>query len=126
MFGRILWRHVCDKMRRLCSKSINTSESVITVGNALQSHRRRIPTWYEEFLSFGYLVAQKPETFGVRLTYKSVTHEGFFDGGCGECWNTFNTRGRCPGCGHQWRWTACLNCSGWSLHEHWYEIESKN
>jgi hypothetical protein len=50
----------------------------------------------------------------------------FFDGGCGECWNTFSTRGRCAGCGHQWRWTACLNCSGWSPHEHWYEIESKN
>jgi len=45
----------------------------------------------------------------------------FFADGCGECWNTFNTRGLCPGCGHQWRWTACLNCSGWSLHESWYE-----
>ena len=48
----------------------------------------------------------------------------FFADGCGTCWNTFNTRGRCPGCGHQWRWTACLNCEGWSLHSDWYENES--
>jgi hypothetical protein len=46
--------------------------------------------------------------------------ENFF-GGCGSWWNTFQTRGRCPGCGHQWRWTACLRCTKWSLHEDWYE-----
>ena len=45
--------------------------------------------------------------------------EHFFDG-CGTTWNTFNTRGLCPGCAHQWRWTACLRCDGWSLHEAWY------
>jgi len=44
----------------------------------------------------------------------------FFQHGCGAYWNTFTTRGRCPDCGHQWRWTACLSCAGWSLHEHWY------
>ncbi len=49
----------------------------------------------------------------------------FFDDGCGTCWNTFNTGGHCPGCGHQWRWTACLNCEAWSLHADWYENESK-
>ncbi|HSK30229.1 MAG TPA: GIY-YIG nuclease family protein, partial [Candidatus Limnocylindria bacterium] len=49
----------------------------------------------------------------------------FFDDGCGACWNTFSTRGRCPGCGHQWRWTACLNCAGWSLHTDWYAKESE-
>jgi hypothetical protein len=43
--------------------------------------------------------------------------------GCGTTWNTFSTRGRCPGCGHQWRWTSCLRCAGWSLHEDWYEEE---
>lgn len=48
----------------------------------------------------------------------------FFNDGCGACWNTFATRGRCPGCGHQWRWTACLNCEGWSLHADWYAKES--
>jgi len=48
----------------------------------------------------------------------------FFTDGCGACWNTFSTHGRCPSCGHQWRWTACLNCSGWSPHEDWYEDSS--
>lgn len=41
--------------------------------------------------------------------------------GCGTAWNTFTTRGLCPGCQHQWQWTSCLRCSGWSLHEDWYE-----
>jgi len=49
----------------------------------------------------------------------------YYEDGCGECWNTFNTRGRCPGCQHRWRWTACLNCAGWSLHEDWYEKTSE-
>jgi hypothetical protein len=43
-----------------------------------------------------------------------------FPGGCGTSWNTFSTRGRCPGCQHQWRWTKCLRCDDWSLHEAWY------
>ena len=45
----------------------------------------------------------------------------YFYGGCGTEWNTFDTRGLCPGCGHQWRWTFCLSCWEWSLHEDWYE-----
>jgi hypothetical protein len=45
----------------------------------------------------------------------------FFFGGCGTAWNTFDTRGRCPGCGYQWRHTACLRCGAYSLHETWYE-----
>jgi hypothetical protein len=45
----------------------------------------------------------------------------YFFGGCGTSWNTFDTRGLCPGCKHQWIWTACLSCDGWSLHEDWYE-----
>jgi hypothetical protein len=49
----------------------------------------------------------------------------FFADGCGTRWNTFSTRGRCPSCGHHWLWTACLNCTGWSLHADWYELESK-
>ncbi|MBS1796282.1 MAG: hypothetical protein JSS81_20690 [Acidobacteria bacterium] len=44
-----------------------------------------------------------------------------FDGGCYTVWNTFETRGRCPGCNHQWRWTICPRCHGWSLHNDWYE-----
>jgi hypothetical protein len=50
--------------------------------------------------------------------------EYFFDG-CGMIWDTFTTRGLCPGCGHQWRWTSCLRCFGWSLHEEWYKQEEE-
>lgn len=42
---------------------------------------------------------------------------------CGTTWNTFETRGRCPGCGHQWKWTSCLRCGGFSLHEDWYACD---
>jgi hypothetical protein len=48
------------------------------------------------------------------------TPEPFF-GGCGTIWNTFATGGKCPGCSHQWKWTSCLRCAGWSLHKDWYE-----
>jgi len=40
---------------------------------------------------------------------------------CGTVWNTFSTKGRCPGCSHQWRWTSCHRCGQWSLHDDWYE-----
>jgi hypothetical protein len=40
---------------------------------------------------------------------------------CGTSFHTFRTRGRCPGCQHQWQWTSCLSCHEWSLHEDWYE-----
>jgi hypothetical protein len=43
---------------------------------------------------------------------------------CGTTWNTFLTRGLCPGCTHQWQWTSCLRCEGWSLHEDWYGLRS--
>lgn len=45
----------------------------------------------------------------------------FFFGGCGTQWNTFDTGGRCPGCGHQWIWTSCLRCGQNSKHVDWYE-----
>jgi hypothetical protein len=48
-----------------------------------------------------------------------------FRGGCGMSWNTFTTRGRCPGCNHQWRWTSCLACGQWSLHEDWYQTDDR-
>jgi DNA-directed RNA polymerase subunit RPC12/RpoP len=53
------------------------------------------------------------------------TPEPHFEG-CGTVWNTFSTRGRCPGCGHQWLWTTCLRCGQPSLHEDWYEEESRD
>jgi hypothetical protein len=40
--------------------------------------------------------------------------------GCRTEWNTFWTRGLCPGCGHQWLETACLRCQRMSPHESWY------
>jgi len=46
--------------------------------------------------------------------------EPFFES-CWTVWNTFATRGCCPGCSHQWRWTSCLQCSEWSPHDEWYE-----
>ena len=45
----------------------------------------------------------------------------FFAGGCGHRWNTFDTRGCCPGCRYQWKHTSCMRCSATSLHEDWYE-----
>ena len=45
----------------------------------------------------------------------------YFYGGCGACWNTFETAGKCPGCDHRWRWTSCLRCGGWAKHADWYE-----
>lgn len=44
-----------------------------------------------------------------------------FSAGCGTAWNTFETRGTCPGCQHAWTYTACLQCGQWSLHEDWYQ-----
>ncbi|MEZ5426537.1 MAG: hypothetical protein R2747_09750 [Pyrinomonadaceae bacterium] len=51
----------------------------------------------------------------------SVGFPEHFPDGCGTVWNTFDTRGKCPGCNHQWRWTTCLYCHRESLHEDWYE-----
>lgn len=48
------------------------------------------------------------------------TPEPSFEG-CRTVWNTFDTRGQCPGCAHQWIWTTCHRCEGASLHEDWYE-----
>ena len=45
----------------------------------------------------------------------------YFYQGCFAAFNTFSTGGKCPGCGHQWRWTSCLRCACWSRHEDWYE-----
>ncbi|WP_457651509.1 hypothetical protein [Rhodocaloribacter sp.] len=39
---------------------------------------------------------------------------------CLTVWNTFDTQGRCPGCGKVWRHTACPRCHEWSPHHEWY------
>jgi hypothetical protein len=44
----------------------------------------------------------------------------YYYNACYTSWNTFETGGRCPGCNHQWRWTTCLSCHGFSRHEAWY------
>ena len=39
---------------------------------------------------------------------------------CGTVWNTFWTRGVCPGCAVKWPKTQCLACKAFSPHEAWY------
>lgn len=39
---------------------------------------------------------------------------------CGNNWNTFDTRGLCQQCGHQWEETECSQCREMSPHPHWY------
>ena len=66
------------------------------------------------------LCAWRPNPSSRWCCDPSATPEPYF-AGCGTLWNTFSTRGQCPGCDHQWRWTSCLQCEGWSLHQDWYE-----
>jgi hypothetical protein len=65
----------------------------------------------------------RPMPSSTWCCYGLNTPEPAFEG-CGAVWNTFSTRGRCPACQHQWRWTSCLRCGGWSLHEDWYDAGS--
>jgi hypothetical protein len=39
---------------------------------------------------------------------------------CGTLWNTFWTRGVCPGCGIEWPKTQCPSCGVLSPHKAWY------
>jgi len=50
----------------------------------------------------------------------------YFYGGCFTMWNTFDTRGKCPTCAHQWIWTSCLSCHAWSRHEDWYQVKGEH
>ena len=61
----------------------------------------------------------QPERGSRWLCYPAGAPEFFFDG-CGTSWNTFDTRGVCPGCSHQWRFTSCLSCAKWAPHQDWY------
>jgi len=65
------------------------------------------------------LCAWRPAASSRWCCESADSPEPFFQG-CGTVWNTFATRGRCPGCDHQWGWTSCLRCHGWSVHEDWY------
>jgi hypothetical protein len=42
---------------------------------------------------------------------------------CGASWNTFETRGVCPGCRYPWQVTQCLKCHVFSAHADWYASE---
>jgi hypothetical protein len=42
---------------------------------------------------------------------------------CEHQWNTFDTRGLCPGCGYQWESTACPQCGAMSPHSEWYVLQ---
>lgn len=55
-----------------------------------------------------------------RWTCWDCEYPEYFYQGCGTEWNTFETGGECPTCFHQWVWTSCLSCLGWSRHEDWY------
>ncbi|MGA8053878.1 MAG: hypothetical protein WCA12_08460 [Burkholderiales bacterium] len=45
--------------------------------------------------------------------------------GCGTVWNTFWTRGLCPGCARQWEDTQCLSCRKVSAHRKWYHYPER-
>ncbi len=49
----------------------------------------------------------------------------YFYNGCLTAWNTFDTKGNCPGCSHLWHWTSCLSCGEWALHDDWYDKDSQ-
>jgi len=47
---------------------------------------------------------------------------------CGHLWNTFDTGGKCPKCGKEWKHTQCPlpfeslgGCGAWSPHIDWYK-----
>jgi len=85
------------------------------------------PTLDKEKTDFSRIrcpLCQWKPTSSDRWWCSDCEYPEYFWEGCGKAWNTFTTRGLCPGCNHQWRWTSCLACSGWSLHEDWYVKES--
>ncbi len=65
---------------------------------------------------------EKTEIFCPRCGWRPEPEDRWICGptGCGTVWNTFWTRGLCPGCGKQWTLTQCLACGRLSPHEHWY------
>ena len=65
----------------------------------------------------------RPSASSLWCCYGIGTPEPSFEG-CGMLWNTFSTKGLCPGCRHQWQWTSCLQCDQWSLHRDWYAGKS--
>ncbi|MBC7795609.1 MAG: hypothetical protein H7Z37_01905 [Pyrinomonadaceae bacterium] len=66
----------------------------------------------------------QPKSFSRWMCASGGFPEFYFEA-CGTSWNTFETRGICPTCNHKWRYTSCLRCDKFSLHEDWYEIRDE-
>lgn len=63
----------------------------------------------------------EPEIFCPRCAWRPSAEDRWHcRPACGTVWNTFWTRGLCPGCGHQWERTQCFDCKIMSPHEEWY------
>jgi hypothetical protein len=78
--------------------------------------RRRMPSAAELDQIFGSVMP------GIRCPQCKWTPrtKSLWSCKCGHHWNTFDTRGLCPGCGHQWEITGCLQCRAVSPHAEWY------
>jgi hypothetical protein len=70
-------------------------------------------------------VQAEPEIFCPACGYRPG-HEDRWNcvPSCGTVWNTFWTRGVCPGCSVKWPKTQCPSCAEYSLHEAWYHYPS--
>lgn len=64
---------------------------------------------------------KEPEIFCPQCTWRPRAEDRWqCVPSCGTVWNTFWTRGVCPGCGIAWHKTQCLACGGVSPHQAWY------
>ena len=63
----------------------------------------------------------EPEIFCPRCEWRPRAEDRWSCvSSCGTVWNTFWTRGTCPGCRHTWDRTQCLACGELSPHADWY------
>lgn len=63
----------------------------------------------------------KPDIYCPKCAYRPRAEDRWqCMPGCGTVWNTFWTRGICPGCSYAWQDTQCLACFEMSPHESWY------
>jgi hypothetical protein len=69
---------------------------------------------------------ERLEILCPRCSYRPSPHERWVcDPGCGTWWNTFWTRGLCPGCAKLWDVTQCPECGSVSPHKHWYRAPGR-
>ena len=66
--------------------------------------------------------ARRVRTRCPKCDWKPGKHDKWYCR-CGTSWNTFMTRGVCPGCTFAWKITQCLKCHAFSAHEDWYTKE---